>query len=310
MFEKLNDYLKNNMADIFEYDPFLVKNAYAICELYDGFYNIKVNYDKTISRNYDYISGPDNIALASSFLKQFGLDKRLNEELSNGMIEFKDVYEDYEDSYEEPNWHFGIRNGHDEILVPDNGNINDSSILIHEFIHSLNPKREYTRYLSTEFFAIYFQLKYTDYLLDKNINPDDILKIFKDRYDDCRDIVRNTEDIILLIGIYDQYGSINKDNLLDYDKKLNIEYYEDVEGNDTKYMYDYRYVLATVLATYALYNNIDPFVILKTSLETDKKFFELLSEMHIPLNTDLLVKTCQKYINEELEKVKTKKVIK
>lgn len=310
MFNNINEYLSDKINAKYEYDPFFVDNALGIYELYDGFSKIKIEYKS--NKDFSYIDGLDNINYALEFFKQYGLSKRLETSLNDGTIEFEDSHENYEDSYNEVYSHCAIRYNYTDIVVPNTGTIEDSYLLVHEFMHSLNTQRTYVSHLLTEFVSIYFELKYADYLMDKNISHDDIAKLFMLRYDDCQKAIKQNKDMTLLLGIYNTCGEVTEEIISEYDPDINIEALSKTDVNMLSRSGDYRYVMCTLLATYALYNNIsvDDILKLNNKLFLNTTVMDLLEEVGIPLDNDLLIGTCKAYIMQEAKKLEASRVIK
>lgn len=317
-YEKINEYIKDNIDRLYKPNFFAVRNSFTLFYLYKDFLTVRPKEKIRINDEWQKIDFLSNVNYANSFLKQYNLDNKLNELLNNGTIDIIDIKESYEDDYKDIDYYCN-QSGENkaEIVSSHYGTIEDSRTLIHEFFHYLNlaPKITESRYILTEFVSIYFEFKYIEYLKDLNFDKHDLLKCYEMRFKDSYKICKEKNIMMLLIGIYDRYNDINQKNILEFDNILNINLIEKdiskLDLNKNLNLNNYRYVLGTLLATYALNNNIDPLNIIRLSnkLNDDSSVFELLEEIEIPLDNDILIKNAQSYLDKminELTKEKSK----
>src|SRR5574344_166816 len=316
MYDKINKYYKEIYDDLGNNDEYTLIKSSKIYRLMNSY----LNYIPDIKlRRYPYksISGLDNLELVRTFLKQFHLNNDFYELFRNGTIEFKNIYEDYEDEYHDEKW-CSCKDEH-LIYVPNNGNIADSRTLIHEFFHYITSANTFSYYFLAEFISIYFELKYVEYLNNFNYEKNDLLRLVKFRFDSCYRICDRYEFKFFLLDLYSKLGPIEESTIKLYNEKIDISLFnEELAGlNLDKYndYSSYRYVIGTLLATYALNQNINPLSILKIGycLNSNVEVNDLLKTIGIDINNKdinaILIDNCKEYLTKTIKQYNSNKEI-
>ena len=198
-------------------------------------------------------------------------------------------------------------------------NYEDVISIIHEFMHYTNgDTNNSNRYYLTEFISIYFECYAVQYLLDKGI-PSNEIDYFKRLIWTKEDCLRLYQYEIALL-VYIDFGDINNDTINYLQKyimniskedflheccKLNDwlnNIYEDNEEeieqepsnlgtilSEEFVTKDYRYILGTILAIYALkFSNFKDMVYLNNHIAEydDKSIFDILLSIGINLKDE------------------------
>lgn len=196
-------------------------------------------------------------------------------------------------------------------------NYSDVSILIHEFFHYTKLKKHttYNHEFFTEFISIYFEKIAEKYLIEEKKVPKNEILINSRIISFLRSNSKFYKYSVILL-VYENFGNINENtindlnnlmrfkdssfekecidflNELDKINKLNNE--EDSVIKMTDFVkYDYRYIIGTVLAYYALENcKLEDMIKLNdsTNLKEYSEFsvVDILNSVGISTNSDMI----------------------
>ncbi len=340
VYKILNYYLNEICKYLEKENLFLLNNIRAISIYNDTFYEYIKNLEIEQEVVTNHLTYDDVFMIAREIIEQ--IDPNYLEEfdklLSMGKLDFS-----YNNNYNESACIF-YQNGipTDKIININRAfNYEDVWLLIHEFMHYINgDKNTLNRYYLTEFISIYFELYAVQYLLDKGIpyNEIDVFKRFKWIKEDC---VRFYQyDTVLLAYIY--FGDINDDtiNYLQkyviniskkafdheclqlYDCLNNIYKYnqEEIKNNinslgailsEEFITKDYRYILGTILAIYALkYVNFKDMVYLNNHINeyNDKSILDICLSIGINLRDENFLDNLKLAIDEFVNNIVNNKV--
>ena len=180
IYNKLNYYLNDICNYLERENSFLLENIKSICILNDKFLENIENYDLDNETTQNNLTYEDVYLLArevienidSSYLKDF------DNLIQSGELDFS-----FERTYNDSECISMYKN--DQLLkqiinINREFNYNDVMLLVHEFIHYTNGKKDsINRHYLTEFLSIYFELYTVDYLLKKEINKTEIDYLFR-----------------------------------------------------------------------------------------------------------------------------------
>ncbi len=317
IYDKLNYYLNDICNYLEKENSFLLENIFEICILNDKFLEFIENYDldnKTIQNNLTY---EDVYLLAREIIGH--IDKNYLESFDN-LIQSGELDFSYENDYDDSECVTMYRNGkvvRQIININREFNYSDVRILIHEFIHYTNGKKQsINRNYLTEFLSIYFEFYTIDYLLKKGINKEEIDYLHRIKNVKVHSTIFFQYEIVLLA--YTKFGNIDENTIsLLQQYFLNIKkdvfekectaLYKNLciaeEKNKEKIKenpnelgrllseefiaYNYKYILGTFLAFYAYkYCNFDDIVYLNNHISEfdDKSISDICLNIGVNLN--------------------------
>lgn len=319
MYKRLNNYLNNIFLELNEKDKIFVDNLRIITT-----FNIVIN-------NYfncciEDIQKQNNLTFNDVFLLGREIIEKINPKylieydnlIDSGYLDFK--YENINDNscclYKKTNtetkkW----------IDISRKFNYRDVTVLIHEFFHYTQFGSEYTTYnhkFFTEFISIYFEKIAEKYLIEeKNISKDEIST--NSRIIDFLHCNSNFYKYSVILLAYENLGNINENTINDLnnligfkdsffekeciiflnklDKINNLNNEKDSIIKMTNFVrYDYKYIIGTVLAYYALENcklediiKLNDNINLKESAELS--VVDILNDIGISTNSNMINET-------------------
>lgn len=265
--------LKNNNEEL----EYLLQENEFICQelpdLYGFFSTLSDDYlyyiyevlnEEEVSLKYDKINIEDTLLLVREYLSKLDLKylHLFDKLLIDGTFELFLKEDDLIKRPEEP---ITIEKPNAIIYVPINYDTSDGAIIVHEFFHYLNDleKDEGIRDIFTEMTSIYFELRFLQFLDEKNIGNNNFNKGVSERLYFTSGSAENLYYVGAVFDIYHNIGKVNKTNIKFIDKWRNIysesikdivEFYhsEDfIEGVDS-FRDDAGYLIGTLLSFYAL----------------------------------------------------------
>ena len=338
IYDKLNYYLNDICNYLEKGHSFLLENIDRICKLNDAFLRLLENYsleNKTIQNNLTY---EDVYYLAREIIGN--IDKNYLKSFDN-LIQSGELDFSYENDYVDSECVSMYKNGKvvkQIININREFNYSDVRLLVHEFIHYTNGKKQsMNRNYFGEFLSIYFELYAIDYLLKKGVNKEEIDYLYRIKNVKLHSIIFYQYEVILLA--YTKFGNLD-DNTVTLLQKyfLNIKkevfekecttLYKNLciaeEKNKDKIKenpnepgcalaeefmaYNYKYILGTFLAVYAhKYSNFDDIVNLNNYINefNDKTVYDICSGIGIDLNDEYF---SQKLFNSMDEYINTKQI--
>lgn len=289
-YKRLNDYLNDVFLEFQKEDKIFVDNLipiWGLNEMIDEYFqnNIKSFQIKSVS---NHLTFEDVYLLAREIVEKFypRYLKEYDELIKSGALNFDFISE--KDSFCFVNRYNGFVT-EKLIDVSRNFNYNDVVLLIHEFSHytqlKMNKRLSYNYYYLTEFIAIYFETIAKRYLMkEKNVSKDEITinsrigEFFIDNkklyqyidvlvaYEYLGNIHEHTENE--LMDIFEIRIGTFQEECLQILKKL-----DSLKKNQpvvTLFNQDYRYVVGTVLAYYALeHSKLEDMVELNDKINTE-----------------------------------------
>lgn len=193
-------------------------------------------------------------------------------------------------------------------------NYDDVLFLIHEFSHytqtKMNKKTSYNFEFFTEFIAIYFETIAKRYLMEEKNVPKDEITI-NSRVKSFNQSNKKLNQYISILVAYEYLGNINKhieDELSDIlgikDNNFQEECLQILKKLDslkknqpvvTLFNQNYRYVVSTILAYYALeHSKLEDMVELNDKINTEYAELsvqEVLNKVGIPLNQNMVLES-------------------
>ncbi len=308
--ERIDTYLKEND------NLFYLNNLTPILLLLEQSKSLINPYEKLgtncIAINYhDKIDGLTSLELVREYL--YLLNPKYQEIftkcLNNGTFGFADITND-DANYLAINCS-GRKDKHLFFNVGFEGNILDSKILFHEFLHYLNNADYASRELFTEFISIYSENKFLDYLKTKGYSDSDITKAKLERYLSFYRTINPLYYETLILNIGSLIGDFDYDFLMKYKDviffpSLTPEKWEETletvldklkkhdnpnHPNQEKFTPDisYRYFIGTVLSCYLLThedeNTYKRVLELNDKLASGLSFTESFNILNLDLNT-------------------------
>lgn len=334
IYDKLNNYLNDICNYLDKEHPFLLENIDKICKLNDAFLRFLESYsldNKTIQNNLTY---EDVYYLAREIIEK--IDKNYLESFDN-LIQSGELDFSYENDYNDSECVSMYKN--DKVVkqiinINREFNYNDVRLLVHEFIHYTNGKKQsINRNYFGEFLSIYFEFYAIDYLLKKGINKEEIDYLHRIKNVKRHSTIFYQYEIILLA--YTKFGNLD-DNTVTLLQKyfLNIKkevfekecttLYKNLciaeEKNKDRIKenpneagctlaeefmsYNYKYILGTFLAVYAhKYSDFNDIVNLNNHINelNDKTVYDICSSIGINLDDEdfsqKLFDSIDEYIN-------------
>lgn len=338
IYDKLNYYL-NNICNYLEKEhPFLLENIDKICRINDAFLRFLKSYsldNKTIQNNLTY---EEVYYLAREIIEN--IDKNYLESFDN-LIQSGELDFSYENDYNDSECVSMYKNEKvvkQIININREFNYNDVRLLVHEFIHYTNGKKQsINRNYFGEFLSIYFEFYAIDYLLKKGISKEEIDYLYRIKNVKRHSTIFYQYEIILLA--YTKFGNLD-DNTLTllqefflnikrevFEKKCttlckNLCIAEEKNKDRIKenpnelgcalaeefMAYNYKYILGTFLAVYAhKYSDFNDIVNLNNHINefNDKTVYDICSGIGIDLNDEDF---SQKLFNSMDEYINTKQI--
>ncbi len=225
----LNDFLNDN----YKYFPSIIDNLDIILNMCNYYLIVFDNLFSLQSANinmnsFSKTSFIEEIELIKKFYKDNNIDFNIEKIISNGELDLNnfDVNNtDYHSSTEILEFlTFGnVRDINDDIksiLIPNNGVITDSIILVHELSHYKDFKSNKTSEsleLFTEAIAFLEEFMYIDWLEKTNYKKDALIYKYLDMLN-FYGVANYLRRFIKILMVYDKYGSISRDNYMDYYK--------------------------------------------------------------------------------------------
>lgn len=303
-YKKLNEYLNGCFKELEKNDSELLSSLKYFITLSEAYISLTNKYELRKEDNIEPdLSFEDIFLLSREIIESINplyLEK-YDKLIISGELDFS-----YNNDYFDSHYKY-INNSDDDIeLININlgFNYNDVCILVHEFMHKMNcsKKTSINRYLLTEFISIYFEEYARNCLLKKGIEREKLCFNYRLLATSRSASTFNWYSLILLV--YEDIGKIDENSykfLNDYYLPISKEDFEDeckkalhvLEKEEKKYKMDilyeeefsedklyeklvklvnlnYRYLMGTVFAFYALENcDIDKMVYLNDHINDD-----------------------------------------
>lgn len=325
MYRRLNSYLNDIFIELNKKDKIFVDNLVNFSHL-NLIINDYVNKNicKVVSKSYqNKLTFNDVYLLAREVIEKINSKylKEYDELIVSGKLNF-----DYDNKYSSC-CILKAKNGiiAKYIDISRKFNYEDVINLIHEFFHYTQIKDSYMTYnyeFLTEFISIYFEQLATNYLVKEKHIPISELNINLRIIDFLRNNNSFKRYAIILLA-YENLGDINKNTINEIDKKIGLKdiYFEEECINFLKKLdeinelsldeekinkmvslvnLNYRYIIGTILAYYALkYSNLENMIELNDKINNeyaDKLVEEILEKVNIKINKEM--------INESLNIIK------
>lgn len=302
-YNELNDYLnkffldKNNILNPIFCDYLkeltiatMLINDFARNEVKNFYIN---NKEITLNNTLEYVE-----KLINEFFPEYSDDWK--QSFNSGVLDISYAEEHkYSDSY------YRKENGNDLLNINLDGNYNDIKTIIHEFTHYVcfkNKLKSYNADFLSEFFAIYYEMEAIKNMKNNNMDCSFLYRIGS--------FINKNYDIgnyIFILLCYEKLGNINehtendiitffglKDTIFKKEcKKLLNNFKKDYDETSEILSTQYRYLIGTLLATYAsvhidrdkikyLLYHINDHEYATSSIE------EILEEIGIEINVDAL----------------------
>lgn len=288
-YQKLNYYLNGVFKELENNDAFLLRNILNLARLSDDYVHLTDNYNFKIYNKQNNLTFNDVYLLAREIVE--GIDKNYLEYydklIENGILDFS-----YNHEYPVSQFLWNDEKEIRLININRNFNYIDVTSLIHEFMHYMNHidnKLSNNRYLLTEAISIYFEEYAKRYLIQKGISKE---KLFlNERIMSTKRTASNFNWYSLIFLAYEKFGNIDNNTykfLNEYFLSIEKEEFEEecskalelCEKEYKKYKFkykmetedvnlnsfennlferlsgfvnkDYRYILGTYIAYYAL----------------------------------------------------------
>lgn len=286
IYQKLNDYLNDICVYLEKEDSFLLENIRQISWLND----ITLKHIENSNNFNDIILKSESKTNKLTFEEVFLLAREIIASIDasyvkcfDNLIKSGELDFGYENEYDDSVFISIFKKGHIKKIININRefNYNDVVSLIHEFIHFTNSGFSVVRHYFTEFLSIYFEFYTVDFLIKKGIDVSEIdaFKRIKSTYYRMKRLTWYELPLLAYIN----FGNLSSDTYLLLKKYiLNIK--KEAFENECKYLYskltqiaeseqekicinsfdkgyylsrgfiinDYRYILGTLLALYAL----------------------------------------------------------
>lgn len=268
--------LKNNNEEL----EYLLKENEFICQelpnLYGFFSKISDDYlyfiyevlnEEEVSLNYDKMGIENTLSLVRKYLSNLDLNylNLFDKLLIDGTFE---LFLKEDDLIKRPEKPIAMGKPNSIIYVPINYDVSDGAIIVHEFFHYLNDLEKYRgiRNIFTEMTSIYFELRFLQFLDEKNIGSNNFNKGVSERLYFTSGSAENLYYVGAIFDVYHNIGKVNKMNIKFIDEWRNIylesikdivEFYhsEDfIEGIDS-FRDDVSYLIGTLLSFHALKEN-------------------------------------------------------
>lgn len=314
-YKRLNDYLNDLFLEFQKKNKIFVDNLIPIWNLSIIINNYFKNNIETfqIKSKSNHLTFDDVYLLAREIIEKISpryLDE-YDELIKSGALNFN--FNSKGNSEFSFNYYNEIVN-RKLINVSREFNYTDVVFLIHEFFHytqvKMNKKISYNFEFFTEFIAIYFETIAKRYLIEeKNISKDEL--IINNRVESLyRNNIKLYQYITVLVA-YEYLGNINENTEEDLRNILRIrdpsfqkECLQTLNKLDslkknksavTLFNQNYRYVVGTILAYYALeHSKLEDMVELNDKINTEYAELsvqEVLNKVGIPLNQNMVLES-------------------
>ena len=330
---KLNYYLNDICNYLEKGNGFLLENIHAISRLNDAFLEYMQSYNLDNETKQNKLTFEDVFLLAKEIIQS--IDKDYLESFDN-LIKSGELDFSFESTYNDSECISMYRKDQVKQIININRefNYNDVRLLVHEFIHYTNGKKDsINRHYFTEFLSIYFEFYTIDYLLKKGINKEEIDYFYRIKNVKRHSTVFFQYEIPLLAFI--EFGNLDENTVsLLQQYVLNIKKEEFAkecsllcenlslaeQNNEEKIKEspnslgfilseefitkNYRYILGTILAIYARkYANFEDIVYLNNHINEydNKSVYEICLSIGIDLDDEKfqqkLFEAMDEYIN-------------
>ena len=308
-YKRLNDYLNDLFLEFQKKNKIFVDNLIPIWNL-----SIIINNETfQIKSKSNHLTFDDVYLLAREIIEKISpryLDE-YDELIKSGALNFNfNLKGNSEFSF---NYYNEIVN-RKLINVSRKFNYTDVVFLIHEFFHytqvKMNKKKSYNFEFFTEFIAIYFETIAKRYLIEeKNVLKDEL--IINNRVESLyRNNIKLYQYITVLVA-YEYLGNINEYTEEDLKNILGIrdsgfqkeclqtlnklDSFKKNKSAVTLFNQNYRYVVGTILAYYALeHSKLEDMVELNDKINTEYAELsvqEVLNKVGIPLNQNMVLES-------------------
>lgn len=314
-YKRLNDYLNDLFLEFQKKNKIFVDNLIPIWNLSIIINNYFKNNIETfqIKSKSNHLTFDDVYLLAREIIEKISpryLDE-YDELIKSGALNFNfNLKGNSEFSF---NYYNEIVN-RKLINVSRKFNYTDVVFLIHEFFHytqvKMNKKKSYNFEFFTEFIAIYFETIAKRYLIEeKNVLKDEL--IINNRVESLyRNNIKLYQYITVLVA-YEYLGNINEYTEEDLKNILGIrdsgfqkeclqtlnklDSFKKNKSAVTLFNQNYRYVVGTILAYYALeHSKLEDMVELNDKINTEYAELsvqEVLNKVGIPLNQNMVLES-------------------
>ena len=345
-YKRLNIYLNKAFQILEINDRFLLDNIENLDILFSDilYFNQNINIKSTKIVNY--------LTFLDVYEKAFSIIKKINPAylnryekiLDNGTLDFS-----YNNFYEDSYYEYDFKTKIEQININRTFNYTDVVLLIHEFFHLLNSntnKNLKNNYLLTEFVSIYFELiAIKQLILEGFVDEVDYSSRLENTYFHMKHFL-DYSPILLSFREFgcvddDSYKLINKyfyemsqkefliktKKILSFLDKKYEQYKKNTKFNsfysDNIYLIlsdcfnsNYRYIIGSICAFYALYNcDIKDIILLNDNLKNEQldnySLIELLSMLKINIQDNNFVYDVTNSVNNYVnfvEKRKEKKI--
>lgn len=337
IYTKLNHYLNEICNYLEKENSFLLENIHSIYKLNDAFLKQIQTYslDNKIVKNN--ITFEEVFLLAREIIES--IDKSYLTDFDN-LIQSGELDFSFDGIYEDSECISRYRKKRVKQLINMNRefNYNDVRILIHEFNHYTNGKKDsINRHYFTEFLSIYFEFYTIEFLLEKGINKEEV-----DYFHRMKNIKRHSTiffqyEKVLLAFI--TFGNLDDDTILllhhyflnipkeRFEKECTLLYKslciaeayhkEKIKTNpkmlgqilaEEFIIQDYRYILGTILALYARkYANFNDIVYLNNHIHEYE--YESIYDICLKIGIDLKDEKFQEKLFIDLDEyIKSKQI--
>lgn len=318
-YKKLNNYLNDVFLYLEKIDYVLIENIASIGILNEKFNKFIKNYSLENKIEENVLTFDDVYLIAREIIENINKDylEKFDKLIETGQLDFS-YNNEYFDSY------YANDNGQDIININRTFNYSDVILLIHEFIHYTNAKERCSinRYILTEFLSIYFEIYAKNFLINNKKIPKEEIDYF-DRLTTVEIKSNRFSWYEAVLLAYEKFGNIDnnsvnllKEYYLNIEEQFNKEClsvlnkFEKIEkeyNEEIKYekqfninelgpklcltiSNDYRYILGTIFAFYAIkYCKMKDIVYLNDHINDEKyahmSVYEILLSIGIDLNS-------------------------
>lgn len=284
-YQELNEYLNGCFIELEKSDPTFLKNMIYFIKISETYVHTlkKYPFDNKKEKINDKITFEETYLLAREIIENINpvYLEQYDKLISSGELDFS-----YNREYWGSHFLYDTGNGNTEININMKFTYDDALSLVHEFIHKTNYSKYHkeNRYLITEFLSIYFEVYGKKYLIEKGISKDSfvddrIIATFKSAsyfnwyglvlltYNEIGNIDENSYKFLnKYYGInikkeeFEEECKIVLEKIKNEEKKFILEHCNEKEiKEEKKYKRlsrlgneNYRYIMGTVLAYYAL----------------------------------------------------------
>lgn len=277
IYDKLNYYLNEICNYLEENDSFLLENIEQIARLNDVFLNFIEKYSLEAKTVENHLTSLEVYSLAREIIEKIDENYLLefDQLISSGELDFS-----YAKEYNGSQClRISINNQVKQLInINREFNYNDVVVLVHEFIHYTNGnKRSKNEYYLGEFLSIYFEMYALFDLLNQGINKEEIDYFY--RIKSAKRHANGLYHYEVILLAYLKFGNLSDNTVTllqkyfcsmkkeDFEKECKELYQiltreeEKIKENPKAFGYilsdvfinsDYRYLLGTLLAIYAL----------------------------------------------------------